>query len=77
MAKNWNHLVNGSPTINFIHLHLAKTDCILFGPKPKLKTTSKFQITFNDHVIKSQRSIKYVGLQTDQYFSGAFSGQYQ
>lgn len=58
-------------------LHLAKTYCILFVSKRKLKTATKFQITFNDHVIKSQCSVKHLSLQIDHYLSGAFSGQYR
>lgn len=55
---------------NKLSLHLGKTECIIFGPKRKLKQVTNFQIKCNDHVIKSQTSIKYLGLDIDQQLSG-------
>ena len=55
---------------NKLSLHLGKTECILFGPKRNLKRASEFQIQCNGHVIKSQSSIKYLGIDIDQNLSG-------
>ena len=55
---------------NKLSLHLGKTECILFGPKRKLTTITDFQITCHGHVIKSQNSIKYLGIDIDQNLSG-------
>ena len=55
---------------NKLSLHLGKTECILFGPKRKLKSVSEFKIKCNSHVIKSQTSIKYLGIDLDQNLSG-------
>ena len=55
---------------NKLSLHLGKTECILFGPKRKLTTVTDFQITCHGHVIKSQSSIKYLGIDIDQNLSG-------
>lgn len=55
---------------NKLSLHLGKTECILFGPKRNLKKASEFQINCNGHIIKSQSSIKYLGIDIDQNLSG-------
>lgn len=55
---------------NKLSLHLGKTECIIFGPKRKLKKVKEFQIQCNDHVIYSQSKIKYLGIDIDQNLSG-------
>jgi hypothetical protein len=49
---------------------MGKTECVIFGTKNKLKNVNDFQIISNDHVIPSQKSVKYLGLNIDQYVSG-------
>ena len=56
---------------NKLSLHLGKTECILCGPKRKLKTIANFQINRNGHRLKSQNSINYLGIAIDQNLSGA------
>jgi hypothetical protein len=46
-------------------------ECILCGPKRKLKTIANFQINRNGHRLKSQNSINYLGIAIDQNLSGA------
>ena len=41
-----------------------------FWQKRKLKTITDFQINCNGHLIKSKRSIKYLGIDIDQNLSG-------
>ena len=55
---------------NKLSLHLGKTECILFGTKRKLKKIKEFSVTCNNHTILSQNSVKYLGLQIDQFLSG-------
>ena len=55
---------------NKLSLHLGKTECILFGPKRKLKTVTDFQIACHGHIIKSQSSVKYLGIDIDENLSG-------
>lgn len=55
---------------NKLSLHLGKTECIIFGPKRKLKKVTNFEVKCNDHIIKSQPKIKYLGLEIDQHLSG-------
>ena len=38
---------------NKLSLHLGKTECILFGPKRKLKDIQDFNVTCNSHIIKA------------------------
>lgn len=55
---------------NKLSLHLGKTECILFGPKRKLKNVTVFQINCIGHIINSQNSAKYLGIDIDQNLSG-------
>ena len=55
---------------NKLSLHLGKTECILCGPKRKLKTIANFQINRNGHRLTSQNSIYYLGIVIDQNLSG-------
>ena len=51
-------------------MHLGKTECILFGPKRKLKKIKIFKGTCFDHVIESTSSVKYFGIIIDNFVSG-------
>lgn len=55
---------------NKLSLHLGKTECIIFGPKRKLKKVTNFQIQCNNHIIQSQPKLKYLGIDIDQNLSG-------
>ena len=55
---------------NKLSLHLGKTECLIFGSKRKLKRVKEFSITCNEHSISSQNSVKYLGLNIDQFLSG-------
>jgi len=45
-------------------------ECTLFRLKRRLKTITDFQINCNGHLIKSQSSIKYLGIDIYPFFSG-------
>ena len=54
----------------YIILHLGKTECVLFGPRRKLlKYHQKLQCKCKEQVIKSQDSVRYLGLYIDKYTS--------
>ena len=55
---------------NKLSLHLGKTECILFGSKWKLKPVIDFQIACHGHIIKSQSSVKYLGIDIDENLPG-------
>ena len=55
---------------NKLSLHLGKTECILFGPKRKLKDFQDFNICCNNNVIKSTDHVKYLGVYIDNSLSG-------
>ena len=55
-----------------LSLHLGKTECILFGPKRKLKNFNDFTICYNNHVIKSTDHVKYLGVYIDNSLSGDY-----
>ena len=57
---------------NKLSLHLGKTECILFGPKRKLKNFNDFTICYNNHVIKSTDHVKYLGVYIDNSLSGDY-----
>jgi hypothetical protein len=42
----------------------------VFGSKHKIKRVSNFQVSCNNHIISSQKSVKYLGLNIDQSLSG-------
>ena len=50
---------------NKLSLHLGKTECILFGPKRKLKYFQNFTICCNNHVINATEHVKYLGVYID------------
>ncbi|XP_072047123.1 uncharacterized protein [Amphiura filiformis] len=55
---------------NKLSLHVGKTECILFGTKAKLKKVPDFCVAYDGHVIKSQESIKYLGVSINNTLSG-------
>jgi hypothetical protein len=55
---------------NKLSLHLGKTECILFGSKRKIKKSEDFSIQCHDKIIKSQKSVKYLGHVLDSDLSG-------
>ena len=57
---------------NKLSLHLGKTECILFGPRRKLKGVQDFSVICNDHVIKSSSHVKYLGVIIDNNLSGEY-----
>ena len=53
---------------NKLSLHLGKTECVQFGPKRKLKKKMKILMSLEKgQVIKSQDSVKYIGLFIDNF----------
>jgi hypothetical protein len=50
---------------NILSLHMGKSEHLR-----KLRKVTKYQIQCNDHIIKSQTKLKYVGLDIDQNLSG-------
>jgi len=55
---------------NKLSLHLGKTECILFGSKPKLRKVNNFRIECDGHVIEAAKTVKYLGIELDQTLSG-------
>ena len=55
---------------NKLSLHLGKTESILFGSKPKLKSKSTLSISCNGTNIQATSSVKYLGATLDQNLSG-------
>ena len=44
---------------------MGKTECILFGSKPKLRKINNFSVECNGHIIKAQHLVKHLGLTLD------------
>ena len=55
---------------NKLSLHLGKTECIIFGSKRKIKNVENFSVECSGQIIKSQESVKYLGINIDQSVSG-------
>ena len=55
---------------NTLSLHIGKTECILFGPRRKLKNVQ--DLTCNNHVIKSSSQVKYVRVIIENNLSGEY-----
>ena len=55
---------------NKLSLHLGKTECILFGSRTKLRKVQNFGIGCNGHSIQAQTSVKYLGVNLDNFWSG-------
>ena len=51
---------------NTLSLHLGKNECVLFGPRRKLKNTTNFNVKCKEQIIKSQDSVRYLGLDIDK-----------
>ena len=51
---------------NKLSLHLGKTECVLFGPRRKLRSITNFHAQCKDHIIKAQDSVKYLGFFIDK-----------
>ena len=56
---------------NKLSLHLGKTESVMFGSKRKLNKVKDFIVQCNGNAIKSQKSVKYLGVQLDNDLSGA------
>ena len=54
---------------NKLSLHLGKTECVLFGPRRKLSNIRSSNVKCKEQVIKSQDSVRYLGLNIDKYMS--------
>ena len=54
---------------NKLSLHLGKTESILFGSKPRLKSQSKLDINCHGQSIESNVEVKYLGATIDQNLS--------
>jgi hypothetical protein len=55
---------------NKLSLHLGKTESILFGSKPKIRSHSGMEISCNGKIIDAVHSVKYLGATLDQSLSG-------
>ena len=49
-----------------VSLHLGKTECVLLGPRRNLKHITNFNVKCKEQVIKSQDSVRYLGLYIDK-----------
>ena len=56
---------------NKLSLHLGKTESILFGSRPRLKSQSVLSITCKGIVIEAKTTVKYLGVLFKQCLSGA------
>ena len=54
---------------NKLSLHLGKTESILFGSKPKLRSKSTLSVSCNGTSIQGTNSVKYLGATLDQNLS--------
>ena len=52
-------------TDNKLSLHLGKTECMLFGPKRKIRQIKKCYVKCYEHVITSTEVVKYLGVHID------------
>jgi hypothetical protein len=69
LEKNWNRVVNGLSTTSCVHT-LINLSAFFLCQSEKLKTMADFQINCNSHLIKSQSSNKYLGIDIDHNLSG-------
>ena len=56
---------------NKLSLHLSKTESILFGSRPRLKSQSVLSITCKGIVIEAKNTVNYLGVVLEQCLSGA------
>ena len=54
---------------NKLSLHLGKTECILFGSKRNLSKNKVLSINYDNYIIESTSSVKYLGLVLDNTLS--------
>ena len=52
-----------------LSLHLGKTECMLFGPKRKIRQIKNFYVKCYEHVITSTEVVKYLGVHIDKYLN--------
>ena len=55
---------------NKLSLHLGKTESILFGSQPRLKSKSALNISCKGTAIEGKDSVKYLGAVLEQSLSG-------
>ena len=55
---------------NKLSLHLEKTESILFGSRPRLRSKSVSNISCKGTAIESKKSVKYLGATLKQSLSG-------
>ena len=56
---------------NKLSLHLGKTESILFGSRPRLKSQSVLSITCKGTLIEAKTTVKYLGVVLEQCLSVA------
>ena len=54
---------------NRLSLHLGKTECILFGPKRRLKRVTDFTVKLGNAEVNRVTSVKYLGVFLDQHMN--------
>ena len=55
---------------NKLSLHLGKTESIIFGPRPRLRSKSGLNISCKGTAIEGKNSVKYLGATFEQNLSG-------
>ena len=55
---------------NKLSLHMGKTELILFGSKNKLRKIENYSITCYGQTIQATPTVKYLGLEIDQFLNG-------
>ena len=56
---------------NKLSLHLGKTESILFGSRPRLKSQPVLSITCKGTIIEAKNTVKYLGVVLEQCISDA------
>ena len=57
--------------VDKLSLHLGKTECVLpFDSRRKLRKVQNFGLECNGHSIQAQTSVKYLGVNLDNFLSG-------
>ena len=55
---------------NKLSLHLGKTECVIFGSRRRLSKVSDVKVECAGHTIVAKKSVRYLGIEIDQYVSG-------
>ena len=63
-------VVSDSLIDNKLSLHLDKTESILFGSKPRLRSQSNLKIECKGSVIEPKDNVKYLGVILEQTLTG-------